>query len=49
MQKAKLSACGSSNFCAYGSGRAHGIVDRVNREFNGSEPDQLWVADATIR
>ena len=29
------------------SGRAHGIVDRVNREFNVSKLDQLWVADAT--
>ena len=27
--------------------RAHGIEDRVNRQFDVAEPDQLWVADAT--
>ena len=27
--------------------RAHGIEDRVNRQFGVAEPDQLWVADAT--
>ena len=27
--------------------RAHGIEDRVNRQFDAAEPDQLWVADAT--
>ena len=49
MQKARLSACVARIFVCTTrcSGRAHGIVDRVNREFNVSEPDQLWVADAT--
>ena len=49
MQKARLSACVARKFVRSTrcSGRAHGIVDRVNREFNVSEPDQLWVADAT--
>ena len=49
MQKARLSACAARIFVRTTrcSGRAHGIVDRVNREFNVSEPDQLWVADAT--
>ena len=49
MQKARLSACVARIFVRSTrcSGRAHGIVDRVNREFNVSEPDQLWVADAT--
>ena len=49
MQKAGLSACVARIFVRTTgcSGRAHGIVDRVNREFNVSEPDQLWVADAT--
>ncbi len=49
MQKARLSACVARIFVRTTrcSGRAHGIVDRVNREFNVSEPDQLWVADAT--
>ena len=49
MQKARLSACAARKFVRSTrcSGRAHGIVDRVNREFNVSEPDQLWVADAT--
>ena len=27
--------------------RAHGIEDRVNRQFGVAEPGQLWVADAT--
>ena len=49
MQKARLSACVARIFVRTTrcSGRAHGIVDRWNREFNVSEPDQLWVADAT--
>ena len=29
------------------SSRAHGIIDRVNRQFKVSELDQLWLADAT--
>ena len=30
-----------------GGARAHGIEDRVNRQYGVAEPDQLWVADAT--
>ena len=38
MQKARLSACAARKFVRSTrcSGRAHGIVDRVNREFNVS-------------